>query len=374
MDSLASSLSASNVDTDDKPVNSNCSSNSSVTPTPTTTPTATPADVTATPPILPDDGDMPAAGESSAPSVIRMVDDGDTAATNFQPRQRHILASEHDLESLEEDDADDDDGSEGLQPGAFAVSEYHVTHQLKGILTFATSTPHASITTSGDFSSGKLSKTVDSYCANNIVQNTEDVQKVEEEPCFKSQLCRSIFLVMAIGVGAGIAFATKSSPGPTPTPAPSLAPTPAPTSGERFHKFVDFLAVISERELLEDPSTAQSKAVRWLANIDQGDLDINTMMDDEVVLQERYLMAVLYYSSESRMFLESLDFLEESSVCSWNDGDHSGVFCDDGVQVSKIRFCKLCSWGSRRGDSLLSDPFLSHDYTCCLPLARYCSQ
>jgi hypothetical protein len=233
MDSLASSLSASNVDTDDKPVNSNCSSNSSVTPTPTTTPTATPADVTATPPILPDDGDMPAAGESSAPSVIRMVDDGDTAATNFQPRQRHILASEHDLESLEEDDADDDDGSEGLQPGAFAVSEYHVTHQLKGILTFATSTPHASITTSGDFSSGKLSKTVDSYCANNIVQNTEDVQKVEEEPCFKSQLCRSIFLVMAIGVGAGIAWdCLRYQVFPRSYSDPSSVPCTHPSSNE----------------------------------------------------------------------------------------------------------------------------------------------
>jgi hypothetical protein len=104
-----------------------------------------------------------------------------SGATNFQPRQRHILAPELDLESLEEDDADDD--SEEFRPGAFAVSQGHVTHQDKGILTRATLTPHAS--------SGKSSQTVDSYCANDVAQKAEVVQKTEEkEPFFKSRLCR----------------------------------------------------------------------------------------------------------------------------------------------------------------------------------------
>jgi hypothetical protein len=151
-------------------------------------------------------------------------------------------------------------------------------------------------------------------------------------------------MVIAIGVIIVIFLATKSSPGPTPTPAPSLAPTPAPslaptpapTSGERLREFVEFLAPISERELLEDPSTAQSEAVRWLANIDQADFDIDTM-DKEVVLQERYLMALLYYSFESRDYLNNFNFLEKSPFCSWNDGGDIGVFCDNGGHLSKIR-------------------------------------
>jgi hypothetical protein len=331
MYSLKSSLSASNNVTDDEPVNFNLNSNSSATPTPTTT--TTPG-VTATPPT-PADRKMPAAaGESSAPpSVMRMMNDGDTEATNFQPRQRHILAPEHDLESLEDDDdGDSDDDSEELRPGAFAVSQDDVTRQRKGTLTLATSTPDATSTsTTGESSECRPSQAVDSY--------TEDVQEAGEVPFFKSRLCRLVAVIsLVIAIGLGVAIPLATSPELTPSPT-SAEPTPSPTSAERLREFVEFLAPISERGLLEDPSTAQSKAVRWLANIDQADLDIGTM-DNEVVLQERYLLALLYYSFVLRIFRESLDFLEESSVCSWNDGDLSGVFCDDGVHVSKIRICK----------------------------------
>jgi hypothetical protein len=99
---------------------------------------------------------MPVVGESSAPSVLRMVDESDTQATNFQPRERHLLAPEHDLESLE-DDGDDDD-SEEFRSGAFAVSqEGHVTKQHKGIHTLATSTPHTIHSTTGESSGGRPS-------------------------------------------------------------------------------------------------------------------------------------------------------------------------------------------------------------------------
>jgi hypothetical protein len=83
---------------------------------------------------------------------------------------------------------------------------------------------------------------------------------------------------------------------------------------------------------LENPSTEQSRAVRWLANTDQTDLVIDTM-ENEVVRQECYLMALLYYSFESRDYLDYLNFLEESSVCSWNNGGDLGV---SAIMVSKF--------------------------------------
>jgi hypothetical protein len=356
---------ATNNVTDDEPVNSNSNFDSSATPTSTTTSTTITATtaiaVTRTPPTPPfvatpalqisgqgrhrlsellevkkesasgpiyleessssPSSTTPGEGGESSSGPLSLGVEGAKASYSITPTPG---AASTMTESLKDDD--DDDDSEALRPRAFAVSQDHVTHQHKGILTFATSTPHASTTTGESSSSGRLSKTVDSYYANDIVQKAEDVQKTQErEPFFKSRLCRwmaVVFLVIAIGV------------------APSPAPTPAPTSGERLRELVEFLAPISERELLEDPSTPQSKAVRWLANTDQADLDIDTM-DNKVVLQERYLMALLYYSFESRDHLESLDFLKESSVCSWNNGgDFSGIYCENGGHVFAIKFCK----------------------------------
>ncbi len=136
------------------------------------------------------------------------------------------------MESLE--DEDDDDDLVELGHSVFGVSQGHVTHQQKGILPLVTSTPHAT----GESSGCRPSQTVDGNSLNNIEQN---IEKAEEEPFFKSRLCRLmavVLLVISIGVGVTIPLATKSSSGPTPTPAQSVAPTLAPMSGERLTPWV----------------------------------------------------------------------------------------------------------------------------------------
>jgi hypothetical protein len=109
-------------------------------------------------------------------------------------------------------------------------------------------------------------------------------------------------------------------------------PTVSPTSSERLEEFLNSLESISERALLDDHTTPQFEAARWLANNDGARIDPTSSM-----LDERYLMALTYFATNADKSDQSkpLGFLTETPVCSWNDGTN-GVFCENGNVVTKI--------------------------------------
>jgi hypothetical protein len=155
-----------------------------------------------------------------------------------------------------------------------------------------------------------------------------------------------VILVVAVVVGVSVSL-TKSPPPLDPSPEPTMspttpapttpAPTVSPTSSERLEEFLNSLESISDRALLDDLTTPQSEAARWLANRDGARIDLQETTSS--MLAERYLMALTYFATnadEIEMDISrSLGFLTEASVCSWNDGTN-GVFCENGNEVTNI--------------------------------------
>jgi hypothetical protein len=82
---------------------------------------------------------------------------------------------------------------------------------------------------------------------------------------------------------------------------------------------------VSGVEALRDDSSPQFRALRWLANDDPAVLDLDS--EPTVILVERYVLVVLYFSTSAEAGLNVLNFLTASSVCEWNNGGR-GVLCN----------------------------------------------
>jgi hypothetical protein len=92
---------------------------------------------------------------------------------------------------------------------------------------------------------------------------------------------------------------------------------------------------VSDAEALQEDSSPQFRALRWLANEDTAVLDLDST--PTVILVERYVLAVLYFSTSAEGGsnatsaeggLNMLNFLSASSVCEWNSGGFRGVLCN----------------------------------------------
>jgi hypothetical protein len=159
---------------------------------------------------------------------------------------------------------------------------------------------------------------------------------------FRSRWCILLATILLVAVVTGIAVPLSQSkqrisPTVSATAAPTAALTPAPSTGERLEKIIGFLEKISERELLENPTSPQGKAARWLANTDSARVDI-----DSPDLVERYLGTLFYYSTNSDEEDSSIfDYRSEKSVCYWNKAN-KGIFCNDGSsEIGTINLRKL---------------------------------
>jgi hypothetical protein len=91
---------------------------------------------------------------------------------------------------------------------------------------------------------------------------------------------------------------------------------------------------VSGAEALQDDSSPQFQALRWLANEDSAALYLDST--PTVIFIERYVLAVLYFATSAGGGLNVLNFLSASSVCQWNNGE-IGVVCDgDDLVVSLL--------------------------------------
>jgi hypothetical protein len=140
----------------------------------------------------------------------------------------------------------------------------------------------------------------------------------------------ALLLVVGVILGVTIPLTThndKKSPSidlagtPTQSPAPTKAPTAAPTACTSLDCLAEILLKyeVADAEVLQDNSSPQFLALRWLAN---NDLDLDSM--PTVLLVERYVLAVLYFATSAEGGLNVLTFLTASSVCEW-----AGVVCND---------------------------------------------
>ena len=78
---------------------------------------------------------------------------------------------------------------------------------------------------------------------------------------------------------------------------------------------------ISDEATIFDPTSAQYQALDWLVHVDPARFNVR---DTELsILMERYVLAVLYYSTNGPEWTYQEGYLGELSVCSWH-----GIHCD----------------------------------------------
>jgi hypothetical protein len=147
-------------------------------------------------------------------------------------------------------------------------------------------------------------------------------------------------LLLVVGVILGVTFSLttkkdKDSPsiGSVVTPTQPPAPTEAPTACNSVDCLAKLLLQneVADAEALQDDSSPQFLALRWLAN---NDLESTST----VTLVERYALAVLYFATGAEGGLNEVNFLSSlSSVCEWK-----GVLCnrDDMVVALDLRKSK----------------------------------
>jgi hypothetical protein len=171
----------------------------------------------------------------------------------------------------------------------------------------------------------------------------------------------SLALLLVVGVILGVAIlerdspSIESSPAPTPTQSPAPTPTPnqsptptptqspAPTAAPTACTSLDCLRrkeilllllqnEVSAAEALQDESSPQFQALRWLATEDTAVLDLEST--SPVILVERYVIAVLYFATNGEGWVNQCNFLSPASVCAWNNGyarddiDFNGAKCN----------------------------------------------
>ena len=89
--------------------------------------------------------------------------------------------------------------------------------------------------------------------------------------------------------------------------------------------------IVTDLDILRDPSTPQYQAVWWLAFRDPANLDFSTASWDEIV--GRYVAAVLYFSTGGASWRVQYNFLSGDPVCKWNDDGQGeikeGIVCED---------------------------------------------
>jgi hypothetical protein len=139
-------------------------------------------------------------------------------------------------------------------------------------------------------------------------------------------------LLLVVIIGVTIPLTTnndKDSPSiesavtPTQSPAPTKAPTAAPPACASFDCLAELLMQngVANSEALQDESSPQFLALRWLANNDPALLDLDST---STVIVARYVLAVLYFASSGEGGLNGLSFLTTKSVCEW-----TGVVCNE---------------------------------------------
>lgn len=118
-------------------------------------------------------------------------------------------------------------------------------------------------------------------------------------------------------------------------------PTTSVTTAS-FNSMVDKIGglVTSDPAVFENDTSAQYAAMDWLANSDEWVEANNTDSTDHRELVERYVLALLYFSTNGNRWRNQNNFLEPFSVCGWSD-ENTGAYCRDGMLVREIVLGKL---------------------------------
>ena len=92
----------------------------------------------------------------------------------------------------------------------------------------------------------------------------------------------------------------------------------------KYDYLFDLASEFSSEESLNDNTTAQYKALQWLAFEDPAELPIKESNTSTLI--ERYAAAVFYYSTGGEMWTDEYNWMSNDTLCDWNNGQF-GFFC-----------------------------------------------
>jgi hypothetical protein len=116
-----------------------------------------------------------------------------------------------------------------------------------------------------------------------------------------------------------------------PTVSPTVSPTVDYSGLSRPELLFQLLAPISGQSSLLNPTTPQYAAFTWLVETDDPTIlnpDMYLGKDNDQtffeMVQERYIMALLYYSTNGQSWRNQY-FMKSVPICNWNDGGRGAV-------------------------------------------------
>jgi hypothetical protein len=97
---------------------------------------------------------------------------------------------------------------------------------------------------------------------------------------------------------------------------------PPEVESARLTKLLEILVPVSGQEVLDDTSSAQYKAITWMAGSDPLVQDLDSTQPELVI--QRYIMVLFYFATNGGSWNNNNGWLSDTSICSWN-----GVKCND---------------------------------------------
>lgn len=187
---------------------------------------------------------------------------------------------------------------------------------------------------------------VDEAAVIGVIRSDEEVEREERREYlsfFMKAVACIVFLIVVIGVPVTLKLTNVIGEvvtvTPSPTDVPSMMPSSTPSampSSAAFTDVVEKLMPISGDKLL-DVGSPQHKAARWVADEDPMQLDM-----DDPSFQQRYVMAVFYYSLDGDNWNSKDGWLSGQSECNWEYV--TGPGCVDGCINGKVCAFKMGKW------------------------------
>ena len=115
-----------------------------------------------------------------------------------------------------------------------------------------------------------------------------------------------------------------------------------------YNYLIDLLSPISGKDTLLNETTAQFEALNWLANEDTFGIPHveSNSRDLEDSLIERYVVALLYFSTDGSNWTSSYNFLTNTSVCEWQRTvTESNETLSDGIRCNEEGFVDTIALG-----------------------------
>ena len=111
-----------------------------------------------------------------------------------------------------------------------------------------------------------------------------------------------------------------------------------PFFDERYIALRQTLSLVSQPDLLQSPTSPQYQTLDWLASKDEMKLSV-----DAPNLLQRYVLALVYFSTSGEQWHRDMNWLSDKHECEWN-GDGGVRSCDEDKQVTDLSL-----WNNLKG-------------------------